>query len=56
VIAARAFWIFAAWRDGKQVVGALDKPLRYAQREMLEGTMDDLFEQSYLLDTEGSKA
>lgn len=56
VVAAKAFWIFASWRDGIQVVGALDMPLRSAQREMLEGTMDNLFEQAYLFDIEGSKA
>ena len=47
-IAAKAFWIFAAWRNGMQVVGAMDKPLKSAQREMLSGSMDDLFEQAYI--------
>lgn len=44
LIAARAFWIFAVWRNGSQVVGAMDKPLESAQREMLSGAMDGLMD------------
>lgn len=47
-VAAKAFWIFAAWHNGIQVVGAMDKPLKSAQREMLSGAMDDLFDQAYI--------
>jgi hypothetical protein len=48
IIAAKAFWIFAVWHDGAQVVGAMNKPLVSAQREMLSGSMDDLMDQAYI--------
>lgn len=49
VIAARAFWIFASWHDGEQFVGVMRTPLRDAQRKMLDGELDDLFNQSPIL-------
>jgi len=52
VIAAKAFWIFAVWHDGTQVVGAMNKPLASAQHEMLSGAMDDLFDQAYIVKEE----
>jgi len=48
-IAAKAFWIFAIWHDGVQTVGGTGRLLKDAQRDMLSGKMDNLFNHAYIM-------
>ena len=43
-VAAKAFWIFAVWRDGQQWVWPPERMLGEAQRDMLEGKMDTIYD------------
>jgi hypothetical protein len=45
-VAARAFWIYAVWKNGRQFVGAMNKPLEEAQADMLAGKMDAIYAQA----------